>query len=191
MDERVAIVVPGSRWPFARSVARVVRAGLTTGVIDGLFSSVLAVFFYGSTATRLFQGVAATLLGNAAFDGGARTAAIGLAMHFGVACGWSAVFLVGVTSSRRIRALLARPFGIVTAAAAYGPAVWMTMSLVVIPFLLHRPPAINFRWWVQFVGHFPFVGLPIVASVAAKDPSRGRYRRSEVDGARRRAAGWR
>jgi hypothetical protein len=40
------------------------------------------------------------------------------------------------------------------------------MSLVVIPTLTHRPPALSFRWWVQFVGHFPFVGLPIVASSA-------------------------
>jgi hypothetical protein len=171
MNERAALVVSGSQLPFEHPLARLVRAGLTTGVIDGLFSSVLSVFFYGSTATRLFQGVAATLLGNAAFDGGARAAAIGLAMHFGVAFGWSALFLVLVMISWRIRGLLARPSGIVTVAAVYGPAVWMTMSLVVIPFLLHRPAAINFRWWVQLVGHFPFVGLPIVASVA-KDPWR-------------------
>ena len=171
MNERAAIVVSGSHLPFENPVGRLVRVGLTTGVIDGLFSSVLTVFFYGSTATRLFQGVAATLLGNAAFDGGARTAAVGLAMHFGVAFGWSAVFLVMVMRSRRIRALLARPSGIATIAAVYGPAVWMMMSLAVIPFLLQRPPVINFRWWVQLVGHFPFVGLPIVVSVA-RDPSR-------------------
>ena len=134
----------GSHLPIENQVGRLVRVGLTTGVIDGSFSSVLTQFFYGSTATRLFQGVAATLLGNAAFDGGARTAAVGLAMHFGVAFGWSAVFLVMVMRSRRIRALLARPSGIATIAAVYGPAVWMMMSLAVIPFLLQRPPVINF-----------------------------------------------
>jgi hypothetical protein len=172
MKERSAIAFSASFRPFETPVATLVRAGVTTGVIDGLFSSLLSVFFYGSTATRLFQGVAATLLGNAAFDGGTRTAAIGLVMHFGVAFGWSAVCLAAVMRSPRIRALLARPSGVVMAAAVYGPAVWVTMSLVVIPLLLHRPPAINFRWWVQLVGHFPFVGLPIVASVAAKDRSR-------------------
>jgi hypothetical protein len=45
----------------------------------------------------------------------------------------------------------------------YGPFIWLVMSLVVIPLLLHRPPAISIRWWVQLLGHFPFVGLPIVA----------------------------
>ena len=46
----------------------------------------------------------------------------------------------------------------------YGPFVWAVMSLVVIPLLVHRPPTIGARWWIQFLGHFPFVGLPIVAS---------------------------
>jgi hypothetical protein len=41
----------------------------------------------------------------------------------------------------------------------------MVMSLAVIPLLVHRPPAINFRWWVQFFGHIPFVALPIAASI--------------------------
>ncbi len=52
--------------------SRLLRAGLLTGVTDGLFASVLAVGFFHSTVTRLFQGVAATLLGKAAFDGGTR-----------------------------------------------------------------------------------------------------------------------
>jgi hypothetical protein len=73
--------------------SRVVRAGLLTGVTDGLFSSVLSVAFYHSTVARLFQGVASTLLGKAALDGGTPTALVGVLMHFGVAFGWSAVFL--------------------------------------------------------------------------------------------------
>ncbi|HET7219477.1 MAG TPA: hypothetical protein VFJ02_15580, partial [Vicinamibacterales bacterium] len=56
-------------------------------------------------------------------------------------------------------------YGVVRVAAVYGPAIWMVMSLAVIPALLHRPPTINFRWWVQWIGHFPFVGVPIVYSL--------------------------
>jgi len=37
----------------------------------------------------------------------------------------------------------------------------------VIPLLSHRPPAVTFRWWVQLVGHAPFVGAPIVWAVRA------------------------
>jgi hypothetical protein len=42
------------------------------------------------------------------------------------------------------------------------------MSLVVIPLLVHRPPTISYRWWVQFFGHIPFVAIPIVASARGK-----------------------
>lgn len=48
-------------------------------------------------------------------------------------------------------------------ALLYGPIVWLVMSLLVMPVLVHRPPTIGARWWVQLIGHIPFVGLPIVA----------------------------
>lgn len=150
-------------------MARLVRAGLMTGIVDGLFSSVLAAVFYGSTVTRLFQGVASTLIGPDAFAGGASTALLGVLMHFGVAFGWSAVFLFGVLRWRWIGRLVASRYGVIKVASLFGPFVWIVMSLAVIPLLTQRPPAIGFRWWVQLLGHIPFVGLPIVASAAA-DP---------------------
>ena len=149
------------------NLSRLLRAGIVTGIVDGLFSSVLSVAFYHSTVTRLFQGVASVLLGPEALDGGTRTAAIGFVTHFGVAFGWSAVFLLLVTRSAWIRGVLASPKGTITVASLYGPFVWMVMSLAVIPLLAHRPPAINIRWWVQLIGHVPFVGLPIVASIGS------------------------
>ncbi len=154
-------------------LSRLLLAGLLTGVIDGLFASVQSVFFNGSTVTRLFQGVASTLLGREALEGGTPTALIGVLMHFGVAFGWSAVFLLLVMRSAWIRRVLSSRYGIVKVAAVYGPFIWMVMSLVVIPLLLQRPPTITSRWWIQWIGHFPFVGLPIVASIA------GGLRRSE------------
>ena len=114
------------------------RAGLLTGITDGLFATVLTTVFYHSTATRLWQGVASTLLGPAAFDGGTSTALLGVLMHFGVAFGWSAVFLLLVMRSGWIRSLLTSPHGTLKVAALYGPFIWMVMSLVVIPLLVHR-----------------------------------------------------
>jgi len=142
-----------------------IDAGLLTGICDGLFSSVLAAFFYRSTVTRLFQGVAATVLGQKALDGGTRAALVGVAMHFGVAFAWSAVLLLAATNSAWIRRVLISPFGALRVAVVYGPLVWVVMSLAIIPLLVHRPPAINQRWWVQFIGHSFFVGLPIAATV--------------------------
>ncbi len=150
--------------------SRLLRAGLLTGVIDGLFSSVLTVVFYHSTVARLFQGVASTLVGAEAFNGGTPTAVLGVLMHVGVAFGWSAVFLFLVMRSSWIRGLLNSPYGVVKVASVYGPFIWMVMSLAVIPLLLHRPPAFTTRWLIQLIGHFPFVGLPIVASIARGSP---------------------
>lgn len=145
--------------PMTReALFRVLRAGLLTGVTDGMFSSVLSVAFYGSTVTRLFQGVAATLLGVQAFDGGIGTALVGVVMHFGVALWWSAVFVFLVMRSTWVRRVRASPFGLLVLTSLYGPLIWMVMSLAVIPLLTHRPPTITVRWWVQFVGHAPFVG---------------------------------
>ena len=145
---------------------RLLRTWLVIATIDGLFASALSVLAYGSTVTRLWQGVASTVLGPSAFDGGLGTGFVGLLLHLGVALAWSAVFLTLLTNSPRLRRILESPAGVFAAAAVYGPLVWMVMSLAVIPLLTGRPPAINARWWVQLVGHVFFVALPIVAMSA-------------------------
>jgi hypothetical protein len=33
-----------------------------------------------------------------------------------------------------------------------------------------RPPTFSIRWWMQFFGHVPFVGVPIVAAARGKAP---------------------
>jgi hypothetical protein len=144
--------------------SRLVLAGLLTAVVDGLFSSILSVAAYDSTVSRLFQGVAAVLLGNEAFTGGTSAVALGVLMHFGVAFGWSGIFLFLALRWPWVRAVLSSRYGVAKIASLYGPFIWMVMSLVVIPILMHRAPTITTRWWIQFIGHIPFVGLPIVAS---------------------------
>ena len=138
---------------------RLLAAALLTGILDGLFSSVLVTFFYGSNVTRLFTGVASVPLGKAA------TAPLGILIHFGVAFFWSAVFLLLVRRSAWLRRVIASPAGVIEVAAIYGPLIWMVMSLAVIPLVAHRPPSITPRWWIQFFGHMVFVGLPIVGVI--------------------------
>jgi hypothetical protein len=165
---------PSETAPGVRDLLpALVLAWLVTGAVDGLFSSALSAFAYGSTVSRLFQGVASVVIGPIAFDGGLPMFLLGVLMHFGVAFGWSAVFLLLVTRSAWIRGVLRSTRGVVAVAALYGPFIWMVMSMAVIPLFTHRPPAITFRWWVQFFGHFPFVGIPIVASIGSGLRSRG------------------
>jgi hypothetical protein len=109
-------------------ITRLLTAGLLTAVVDGLFSSILSASFYGSTVQRLFQGVAATLLGPDALGGGVRTALIGVLMHVGVAFGWSAVFLVLFSNWPWIRQATMTKLGIAGVAAVYGPLVYSVRS---------------------------------------------------------------
>jgi hypothetical protein len=146
-------------------LSRLVRAWLTTGVVDGLFACVLGLI-YSASVTRVWKGVASTLLGPSAMEGGMGTVAVGVLMHFGVALAWSAVFLALYMASGGIRRLVRSRGGVLAAAAVYGPIVWMVMSLVVIPLLVHRPPSITPRWWIQLAGHIPFVALPMIWQIA-------------------------
>jgi hypothetical protein len=145
---------------------RLLLAGTLTAVSDGLFATVQSVFFYKSTFARLWQGVASVLLGPSAIGAGTRTVVIGLLMHVLVAFTWSAIFIFVVLRWGAVRRVLRSPYGVVKVAAVYGPFIWMAMSLVVIPTLVHRPPNVSLRWLYQLVGHFPFVGLPMVAMSA-------------------------
>src|SRR6266550_5292288 len=106
------------------NLSQLVRAGLLTAISDGLFSSVLVVAAYGSTVTRLWQGVASTLLGPAALTGGTRTVLIGVLMHIGVAFGWSAVFIFAVSPWAWVQRVIASRYGVAKVAALYGPAIW-------------------------------------------------------------------
>jgi hypothetical protein len=140
------------------------RTWLLIGVVDFLFATCLSVFAYGGTFSRLWQGVASVPFGADMLKGGTRAVAIGIALHFAVAFVWSAFFVLVVSRLGFVRRLLASPTGVLAVAAVYGPFIWLVMSFVVIQSFTQRPPAINFRWWVQFFAHIPFVALPIVWS---------------------------
>lgn len=102
--------------------------------------------------------------------GGAGITVLGLLMHVSVALWWSSVFVV-LSESGRLREAVRPLGGAMAVACVYGPFVWATMSLLVIPMFTHRAPVINARWWIQLVGHAASVGMPIVMSV--RDRSRG------------------
>ena len=147
---------------------RLLQAGLVTATTDFIFSSVLVKFFYHSSVTRLWQGVASVPLGPSALQGGSRTVLIGLALHLTVALTWSIVFLTLYSAISRLRSISSTVGGALVVACVYGPLIWMTMSFIVIQHFTNRPPTINVRWWVQFFGHIPFVALPIVALLARR-----------------------
>lgn len=130
--------------------------GLLAGTLDILY----ACLFWAARAdlppTRIFQSVAAGLLGEASFRGGAATAALGLLLHFFIACTMAVTYYV---AARRWPPLARRParFGI-----AYGLLLYVVMNHVVVP-LSAAPGGSRDPLWIglTIAAHAFLVGLPI------------------------------
>jgi hypothetical protein len=155
------------------SPARAIVLGtLVVGVLDALD----AVVFFGLRSAvppiRIFQSIAAGLLGRAAaFQGGLGTAALGACLHFFIAF---AVVTTYFVVSRRVRILTDRPviFGLL-----YGVAVYFVMNTIVVPLSAAGGSGASPPWPVLVNGlliHAVGVGLPSALFARAAAPrSRG------------------
>jgi len=110
-----------------RALSSVLLGGLVGGAFDITYAIVFSYLRRGVSPSRVLQSVASGLLGPAAYDGGAPTAALGLALHFFIALVAAAIY---VFASQYLAILVRRP---VLAGAAYGVAIYAFMNLVVIP----------------------------------------------------------
>jgi hypothetical protein len=63
----------------------VLAGGFAAGTLDITYAWAFWGLKAGASAQHIFQSVAAGLLGRAAFEGGAPTAALGLALHYLIA----------------------------------------------------------------------------------------------------------
>ncbi|HEX8319263.1 hypothetical protein [Longimicrobium sp.] len=147
------------RVPFVRTLMPV---WLVTAVWDFICATGLHVFAYHGTPARLWQGVAFTVLGPRALVGGATAVAAGLILHLAVALVWSALLVGALRAWPALRRAIRNPGGAFMVAVAYGPLIWLVMSLVVIPLATGQPAKFGHRWWVQLGVHVPFVALPLV-----------------------------
>ncbi len=147
--------------------------GLACGVLD-ISQACLAWGIQNHVPpTRIFQSVASGLLGSKSFQGGMKTAALGLFLHFLIAFIWAVTYYL---ASRRIDFLTASP---VISGLLYGEFVWVMMNCVVLPLsALHRwPPRFDPAAVITGpIGHPLLVGLPIALSV-------GHYARKAAAGA--------
>ena len=134
------------------------RAILVGGLIVGTLDIADALIFFGLrgvSSLQILQSIASGLLGRAAYDGGWKTAALGLLLHFCIATSVVAVF---VLASRRMRWLVRAPW---ITGPLYGIAVWLVMYFIVLP--LSAAGAPTFRTVTVINGlliHMLGVGLP-------------------------------
>lgn len=134
----------------------VLIGGLLAGLLDLAFALAFAAA-NGVGPVRLLQVIASGWLGDAAFDGGASTAMLGLVSHFALALLWAAGFAL---AAWRVPGLLRHP---VAAGLAFGIVVFLAMRLVVLP-LSAYPRPVTFKplaTALDLASHMLLFGLPI------------------------------
>jgi hypothetical protein len=135
--------------------------GLIAGTLDLTGACVVSWLRAGVAPVRIMQSVASGLLGQAAYSGGTKTAALGVVLHYLIATTWTIVFYF---ASRKLRFLIAQPviWGLV-----YGVIVYAFMNFVVLPlsaFPQLRPPTLTGRLIGLLIIMF-CIGLPIALIV--------------------------
>lgn len=134
--------------------------GVTVGILDFLDASIFFMLYAGATLQRVWQGVAAGLLGrDAAVAGGWNTAALGIILHFVIAFIIAAIYYAG---TRFAPVLLRHP---IICGLAYGVVCNFVMQWIVIPLsAAGGGGAQPFRLPVflnSVIGHALLVGLPV------------------------------
>lgn len=100
--------------------------GLIAGVLDITYAFVFSYIRSGRTPAFVLQSVASGALGRDAYQGGAKTAALGLGFHFAIALGAATVY---VLASRVLPFLMTQP---VISGITYGVCVYAVMYCVVL-----------------------------------------------------------
>lgn len=154
-----AFIDPGngrSRVERPRAFDTILYGGLVVGILDGLFAFIFYGLILGAKPLRIFQGVAAGVLGRASFEGGTKTFVLGILLHFIVATCIAAVYYL---------ASLKLPFLIhhaVICGLIYGMIAYLGMNYIVIPLSAIGLRPFFFRTFLPaFIGHAILVGLPI------------------------------
>lgn len=147
------------------------RAILYGGIIVGVLDGLDAIIFFGlrgARVIRIFQSIAGGLLGRASFDGGLKTALLGVVLHFFIAFSIVSIYYL---ISTRLSILVRRPL---ICGPLYGVLVYFFMNLIVLPLsALGRP---TFAWPVFANGliiHALGVGLPSAVMSALGRKSEG------------------
>jgi hypothetical protein len=145
--------MPATERPRAFPI--ILRAGLLCGVMD-ITAAIVTTIALGGNPLRMLQGIASGALGAQSFEGGWKTAALGLGFHFLIAFTAATVFYL---ASRKLAFMTRRP---ILSGVAYGVAVYLVMYWVVVPLsLIHRHPFSVFNTVIAIITHMVCVGLPI------------------------------
>ncbi len=101
----------------AKAYKIILIAGLIAGVLD-LAAAVITTILRDRPPIRMLQSIASGVLGLDSYNGGVKTATLGVALHFVIATGAAAVFYA---TSRKFTFLVRQP---IISGLIYGIAVY-------------------------------------------------------------------
>ncbi len=140
-----------------RAFDTIFLGGLVVGILDALFAFTFYGLILGVKPLRIFQSVAAGLLGSEAFSGGVKTFLLGLLLHFVVA---SCIATVYYLASVKLPVLVHHS---IVSGLIYGMIAYLGMKFVVTPLSAIGPrpmPRLSI-FLTEIIGHAFLVGLPI------------------------------
>ncbi len=138
--------------------AIVLPAGLVCAATDIGYIIVL-VLIKGGSPFRMLQGIAFSVLGKPAYEGGVATMLLGLILHVGIALGAAAMFFVLYRLSGVVREHW------LVSGVLFGAAFYVFMQLVALPFTRLPPQSFPPPNWIPVFGaHVTAVG-PVIAAV--------------------------
>jgi uncharacterized membrane protein YagU involved in acid resistance len=138
--------------------------GLIAGVLDITYACIFSYVRRGFMPSRVLQSVASGAMGQSAYQGGYKTAALGLAFHFLFALVFAAFYYF---ASRGLPVMISHP---VICGVLYGLAIYLVMYGIVLRFsAIHSttypwayPPVVLI---CNLLIHMFGIGLPIALAV--------------------------
>jgi uncharacterized membrane protein YagU involved in acid resistance len=145
----------------SRAWRAILLGGLIAGTIDISYACIFSYLRRGTSPVRILQSVASGALGRSAFEGGARTAALGLVFHFLIATIAAAIYYL---ASRPLRFLVNYA---VICGPLYGVCIYLVMNFVVLPLsAIGSRPALPLPVLISgLLIHMFGIGLPIALLV--------------------------
>src|SRR5262245_4779863 len=140
----------------AHRATYVLAGGWTAGALDIVYACAFWALRAGLPPRRIFQSVAAGLLGPASFNGGNPTAALGLLLHFFIAMSMSVAYYA---IASHYAALHRRPL---INGAAYGLLLYGFMNYIVVPLSAASPSSRDTLCVTLTIAvHMFLIGVPI------------------------------
>jgi len=140
--------------------AATILASLSAGLVAGTTNLIAAGAIFGGTLTHGLQQIASGLFGDAAFNGGAGSAALGAGLHYFIS-----IVAAGLYCRLALRSRWWRDHWLV-GGTVFGVVAYVVMNLVVVPLSNAANPDFSPEIVAkELVAHTVMFGIPIAGVV--------------------------